>query len=141
MFRIANLAPMPGWLLISFFPKWKYTPYVVCYGIMGVLALFYSFLIVRYAGESDGSFGSLQGVMALFDSPYAVLAGWVHYLAFDLFVGLCIVRDASKFSINHYFLVVPCLFLTLMFGPVGFLMYQIIKFLKTKSLTPPFTNL
>jgi hypothetical protein len=55
-----------------------------------------------------------------------LLAGWTHYLAFDLIVGSWEVRDARERGISHW-LVVPCLALTFMFGPVGFLAYQALR--------------
>lgn len=53
---------------------------------------------------------------------WLLLAGWVHYLAFDLFIGSWEVRDAQRHGLSHL-LVVPCLALTFLFGPVGLLLY------------------
>ena len=61
-------------------------------------------------------------MVSLFKSPRVVLAGWIHYLAFDLMVGLYIVIDASRLGIAHWWLI-PALLLTLMFGPAGLLLY------------------
>ena len=71
---------------------------------------------------ADGGFGSLAELARLFENPYLLLAGWVHFLAFDLFVGAWEVRDARRVGIAHL-LVVPCLVLTFMAGPVGLLLY------------------
>ena len=75
------------------------------------------------AGQSQGSldFSSLAGVMRLFDDPWSALAGWVHYLCFDLFVARWIMNDAP----DGGYRLAPVLFLTLMFGPVGLLIYTI----------------
>ena len=62
----------------------------------------------------------------MFSQRGALLAGWVHYLAFDLFVGAWIVATAPKYGIAHW-LVLPCLFFTLMAGPVGLLLYFILR--------------
>ena len=56
--------------------------------------------------------------------------GWIHYLAFDLFVGAWEVRDAQARGIHHL-LVIPCLFLTLMAGPGGLLLYWAIRIVHT----------
>ena len=64
--------------------------------------------------------------MKLFTNEWAVLAGWIHYLAFDLFVGSWEVRDSQERGVSHV-LVIPCLFLTFMFGPIGFLAYTILR--------------
>ena len=69
---------------------------------------------------------SLEGVMRLFASPWLVLAGWLHYLAFDLFVGAWLTRDASRNGIRHV-LVVPCLIATLLAGPIGLGSYLVLR--------------
>lgn len=73
-------------------------------------------------GEARGGFGSLREVALLFEHDWMLLAGWVHYLAFDLFVGSWQVRDARRLGIPHA-AVLPCLVLTLFLGPVGWLLY------------------
>jgi len=65
-------------------------------------------------------------VSRLFSDPWVLLAGWVHYLAFDLVVGARVARDAVERGVSRW-LVVPCLVLTLMFGPAGFLAYSIAR--------------
>jgi hypothetical protein len=61
-----------------------------------------------------------------------VLADWIHYLAFDLFVGVWEVKDAQAKNISHWF-VIPCLFLTFMLGPIGFLLYSILRLFLAKG--------
>ena len=77
-------------------------------------------------------FGSLESVKVLFTVDNAVLAGWVHYLAFDLLVGMWILDQNKELKINHL-LIVPCLLGTFMFGPVGFLLFLLIKSLVVKT--------
>ena len=76
--------------------------------------------------RADGGFGSLAAVKLMLSSDPVLLAGWVHYLAFDLLIGRWIAFDAVKKGISQWF-VAPCLFLTLMAGPVGFLLYSVFK--------------
>ena len=127
IFSIANLVAALGWLLIAILPRWEYTRIVVLTGAIPLLlAVAYTVLIVLFFGRAEGGFGSLADVMKLFTNEWAVLAGWIHYLAFDLFVGCWEVRDSKRRGISHL-LVVPCLFLTFMFGPIGFLLYSILR--------------
>lgn len=91
-----------------------------------LLALVYLWLIATTFGRTPGGFGSLAQVSLLFQNPRALLAGWIHYLAFDLFVGSWEVRDARRAGVRHL-LVVPCLVLTFLFGPVGLLLYFILR--------------
>ena len=91
----------------------------------------YAVLIIRFFGSSDGGFGSLEGVAALFQSKHLLLAGWLHYLAFDLFIGSWEVRDSQRNKIHHL-MVVPCLLLTFLFGPVGLLCYLLLRGIRTR---------
>lgn len=84
-------------------------------------------MIVLFFGKAEGGFDSLANVMKLFTNEWSVLAGWIHYLAFDLFVGAWEVKDSQEKGISHWF-VIPCLVLTFLFGPIGFLLYSVLRF-------------
>ncbi len=90
----------------------------------------YIFLAIQMNGWMD--FGSLQSVMALFTEEHAVLAGWIHYLAFDLLIGMWILNQNRTLGI-HQILIAPCLFATFMLGPIGFLLFMILKTFKQKQ--------
>lgn len=79
-------------------------------------------LVPNWIG-SPGGFGSVADVALLFTNPWLLVAGWVHYLCFDLLIGCWEVRDARERGVPHAF-VVPCLLLTFMFGPAGWLLYR-----------------
>ena len=133
IFSIANLIAMLGWLLLLVAPRWVVTRKVVLSGAIPLLlAVAYLILIVLFFGKADGGFGSLPEVMKLFTNEWAVLAGWIHYLAFDLFVGTWEVRDAQAKNISHWF-VIPCLILTFLLGPIGFLLYSILRLFLAKK--------
>jgi len=130
VFNIANNGILIFWLLLVVAPKWKGTEIAVhSILIPVVLGLTYLWLIVTgfMGGMPDGAgFFSLSGVMAFFTSPAAATAGWVHYLVFDLFIGAWEVRDAGRRGISHW-AVIPCLIVTLMFGPIGLLLYLVLR--------------
>src|SRR5687767_899621 len=124
IFSVANTTAALGWLLMIFAPRWRVTERLVLSGALALgFAVLYSGLIVAHFGESEGGFSSLDEVVKLFRQPAMVLTGWVHYLAFDLFVGAWEARDARRRGVPHLALV-PCLLLTFMFGPVGLLAYS-----------------
>ena len=126
LFTLANLSVVPAWLLLAILPKWKWTRIIAAYALPAGLAVVY-FLIMLQAFDLDGGgFGSLQEVSRLFQNPWMLLAGWIHYLAFDLFIGAWEVRDASRLNIPHVY-VIPCLLLTFLAGPVGLLLYFIVR--------------
>ncbi|WP_437722089.1 ABA4-like family protein [Sorangium sp. So ce861] len=125
IFSICNAAVLPAWLLLAFAPRWRWTQRVAA-GTAAALALVYLILIVPTFGKGEGSFGSLHGVGRLFARREVLLVGWIHYLVFDLFTGSWEARDAARLGLPHW-MVVPCLVLTLLFGPVGFLVYLALR--------------
>lgn len=125
---------VPGWLLLVFVPRWKWSARIIAGVVIPlVLGLVYLYLVATHFGESGGGFGSLEQVSKLFQNPYALLAGWIHYLAFDLFIGSWEVRDAQRLGIHHL-LVVPCLLLTFLLGPIGLLLYFMLRVLVKRRL-------
>jgi Domain of unknown function (DUF4281) len=127
-FRIVNLVAIIPWLFMLVLPKTDITKTIINSNVFPlVLALVYAFYIFSTFGKSGGNFMTLEGVEKLFSKREVLLAGWVHYLVFDLFVGAWEWRDALQNNISHWILA-PCLFLTLMFGPVGFLIYFVVRY-------------
>lgn len=124
LFSIANTSVLPCWLLLILAPRWVWTQRV-CFWLMPVL-LGSLYLYLLSGGLGEGDFNSLAGVMKLFREPRAVFAGWVHYLAFDLFIGAWETRDAGSVGIPRWALL-PCQVLTFMFGPLGLLLYLILR--------------
>lgn len=128
LFTIATRAVLPAWLLLVFLPRWRWTARLITAVLVpGLLGLVYLWLVVgHWGGNPDAGYDSLAEVAALFADPWLLLAGWVHYLAFDLFIGAWEVRDAQGLGIHHL-LVVPCLVLTFLFGPVGLVTYLALR--------------
>lgn len=131
IFSFASMTAMVGWAFLALLPMWRGSQWIAGVIVPFLLATAYGALIIPTLFMSDGgfdpsSFSSLAGVRALFENDGALLVGWIHYLAFDLFVGAWEVRDARRVGVPHL-LVLPCLFFTLMFGPVGLLLYFVIR--------------
>ena len=111
-----------AWLALVLFPRMRWTSTVVPVVMPSLLAVIYVVLVAATLPRSEGGFSSLAGVSMLFDNPWALLAGWTHYLAFDLFIGGWEVRDAQRRGIPHL-LMIPALLLTFLLGPAGLLFY------------------
>lgn len=134
LFSMCNSIASVGWLLLILLGRKRWASGLVTAVIIPLaLALTYAFLIPLHWGESKGSFSTLSGVAALFANPWLLLAGWIHYLAFDLFIGNWEVRDAIRNEIPHW-AVIPCLFLTFLFGPVGLLLYFALRFATRRTI-------
>jgi len=134
VFSITNLMAMPMWVLLIFLPKWKVTRLLIDFKVIPLfLSLIYAFYIFQSMQIGGGmDFGSLKSVMTLFTEENAVLAGWVHYLAFDLLVGMWMIDQNRTLKI-HQLIMAPCLFGTFMLGPVGFLAFMIVRAAKSKK--------
>ena len=128
LFSICSTLVLPGWLLLIFAPRWKWTTALISSVLIpGVLlGIIYTTLIVTNMPGAEGGFGSLDEVRTLFQNPWMVLAGWIHYLAFDLFIGSWMVRDAQRHKVRHL-LVVPCLLGCFILGPFGLLLYLVLR--------------
>jgi hypothetical protein len=136
LYTIINAIALLGWLSLIFLPKKKWTfTIVVSGGVSAILALFYIYFIVgSITGEATGGdFSSLKGLKALFQSDIALLAGWAHYLVFDLFIGAWMTSNAQRLGLAHW-KIIPCLLFTFMMGPVGLLLYFIVRANLTKKI-------
>lgn len=133
-FRLANMFALVAWAALVLLPRWPALLSAVMYLGVAVLCLAYTAALVGVvsgllvAGEGGGgaNFSTIDGVRAIFSSDAGVTIGWIHYLAFDLFVGLWIARDADAKSISR-FIQAPILVLTLMAGPAGLLLWLILR--------------
>ncbi len=134
VFSLASMMAMPMWILMILLPKWKVTRFLIDFKVIPVLlSVIYVIYILQAILTGGGmDFGSLSSVMALFTEENAVLAGWVHYLAFDLLVGMWMLNQNKTLGI-HQIIMAPCLFGTFMLGPVGFLLFMIIRAIKLKQ--------
>ena len=127
LFSIASASVLPGWVALLVSP-WapRAARRVAGLAIPLALSIGYVALIAAFLAPAEGGFGSLAEVMALFAVPEVALAGWVHYLAFDLLVGAWIVSRAREEGMP-FVLVVPCLPLTFLAGPAGWLLFQALR--------------
>lgn len=135
IFKAANVITLLAWVALItslFLDNYRAEIHLVLFSVViFALSALYTYLMffgrhLDQPGESPrGHFRSLNGVMSLFKSPRAVLAGWIHYLAFDLLAGILITQHALQQGISA-FLLIPVLLLTLMLAPAGLTLYFIL---------------
>ena len=136
LFQLSSPTALLGWIALLLSPVAFRAAQVVAAAVVPLLlSLAYAGLILAFWWEAPGGFGSLAEVQALFTHPQIALAGWLHYLAFDLFVGAWEVRTARAEGIPHW-AVIPCLILTFLFGPAGLLAFAILRFTLTRKVLP-----
>jgi hypothetical protein len=127
VFSVANVVALCGWIMLGVLPgrPWV-TRMITTKAVPSILAAVYTAIVVSLFWRAPGGFSTLAGVGLLFSNPWLLLAGWVHYLAFDLLVGSWEVEDARERGISHW-IVLPCLVLTFLFGPAGWLLYTTVR--------------
>ncbi|MFN3992922.1 MAG: ABA4-like family protein [Tabrizicola flagellatus] len=136
LFQIANPLALLGWLTLLASPLAPRAAQALAGAAVPLLlSLAYAGLVLAFWWEAPGGFGSLPEVMQLFTHPQIALAGWLHYLAFDLFLGAWEVRTARAEGIPHG-MVLPCLVLTFLFGPAGLLAFAILRFTLVRKVLP-----
>lgn len=135
MFNLANPVALLGWIILGAgvalnkpFLRDVIAGQVWPFGLSSL----YTILIAAFFFKAEGGFDSLANVQKLFTFPWVALAGWVHYLAFDLFVGATIAREIMRLGISRLFLIV-LLPLTFMFGPVGYFAFVVVRTAFAKS--------
>lgn len=125
VFQLSSLLTLPFWLLMILLPGWRWTQRIMA-SLWTVVpaALLYALLILPALPTVLPALANptLTGVAALLATPQGATIGWVHFLAFDLFVGRWAYLDSRTLGLNPW-LVSPVLFLILMVGPLGFLLY------------------
>ena len=123
LFTVANAIAALSWVLLAALPgrRWV-TEIVTGRAIPALFAVLYVAVVATTLRGAEGSFSTLGGVATLFADPWLLLAGWLHYLAFDLLIGTWEARDARERGVPHL-LLIPCLILTFMLGPTGWLLY------------------
>jgi hypothetical protein len=137
VFSITNLIAFIAWVALVILPGRRWVTGIVTGVVVPTFfAVVYVAIVAATLGrEPGGSFSTLAGVATLFSNPWVLLAGWIHYLAFDLLIGTWETRDARERGVPHL-LLVPCLVLTFLLGPAGWLLYMVVRLTKSSSPMP-----
>ena len=127
LFALANLLAVFCWIVLAILPHHRWvTDVATGKAAPALFASAYIVIVIAVFPRAEGSFGTLAGVTELFANPWLLLAGWLHYLAFDLLIGTWEARDSVEHGLPRW-LLIPCLLSTLMFGPLGWSLYMIAR--------------
>ena len=137
LFGFVNALALAGWVMLAVLPRGPKSSAIILYGCVAMLCLVYAVLFVLLFGKlvdpgavgganGQGNFQSIAGIRGLFASDGGIVIGWTHYLAFDLFTGLWIAKDADHKGFSR-FVQLPFLFATLMAGPVGLVAWLVAR--------------
>lgn len=135
IFGAVNLLAMIAWAVLILAPRKPALLAAILYLGVGLLCAIYAAGLVSLVGglvdpvgpaNAAVDFTTIEGVRSIFASNGGVTIGWTHYLAFDLFVGLRIARDADAKGFSRWFQA-PILFATFMAGPFGLLVWLVVR--------------
>jgi hypothetical protein len=132
LFSVASTVAAAAWLVLALAPERWSLPRLAAGGAALALAILYAALVAVFWAAGEGDFGSLAGVAGLFEHRGLLLAGWVHYLAFDLLIGLWEREEAARIGLSRW-LLLPCLLLTFMFGPLGWLLFLAVRHYRVRA--------
>ena len=129
LFGFINALALAGWVMLALLPRGPRLMSVIMYGCIAILCLVYLVIFTLLfaklidpgavaAASGQGDFQSIAGIRGLFASDGGIVIGWTHYLAFDLFVGLWIAKDADNKGFSRL-VQIPFLVATLFAGPIG----------------------
>lgn len=134
LFTLANTSILLFWFCLIALPKTKITSTLISYPYVPlILSLFYLYFIGQGSGLEDVDFSSLDGILSLYknSTPEMAAAGWMHYLAFDFWVGAGLLRESKRKHLPHWLMILP-LVTTFMLGPVGLLLYSLFSWVYGK---------
>jgi len=134
-FSLAGTVAGAAWVALILVPMRFEWPRRLAWGAAGANALLYSGLILGFWSSGKGDFSSLAGVASLFATPGLLLAGWVHYLVFDLLVGTWERGEARRLGMPQWMLV-PALVMTFLLGPIGWLLFLMLRWYRSRAGFP-----
>ena len=133
IFTICNTVAIAGWLVLLFFPFWYESDKYIVGTVIALFCIVYTWLMFSSFPLSNiPKFTTLDGVRSLFQQDEMIVAGWVHYLAFDLLTGIFIRRNSIKHGISAW-IIFPILLITFAIGPVGLLLYLIVRSISSRQ--------
>ena len=135
LFSISNMLALPFWLLMIAFPHWRWTRRLLASPLIAVPpVIVYAAVVLPRAAEVLAAVvnPTLPGISRLLGTPAGTTAAWAHFLAFDLFVGRWAYLDSRERNISAW-IMAPVLFLILMLGPLGFVLYLGVRALPRRS--------
>jgi hypothetical protein len=131
-FRVLNLVVLPWWALFLVAPRSQLARRAASHGAIFVaLALAYAVLLTAALASGKGAGLGYEGLRSALSAPLGFLAGWTHYLVFDLFVGAWVLRESRRIDVEPR----PYLFFTLMAGPIGLGSFLVRRWLRLRSLS------
>ena len=140
IYLFANWGVIPFWMLLIFFPHYQLTNFFT-QSIIIPLLLATGYMYLSYTIFLEGNifdrfelYSGLDGLYSMFSNEALLLIFWLHFLALSLFTGAWIIRDSKKYYIPKI-ITIPSLILTYFSGPVGLVIYWLIRIFFAKKIS------
>jgi len=136
IFNIFNSGILFFWILLLVFPKKVFTQKIIAFPwVPLVIAIGYVYFLSTTTGTFSADFSSLYGLTEMFQNakPRGVAAGWLHYLAFDFWVGCWMLKNSQEKRVKHVWMILP-LICTFMLGPLGIILYTLVLLTQKKII-------
>ncbi len=128
IYVLSTLLALCGWvILLAFAFNPGKVPVIALRGLPLVLSIVYATLMFHLLPFEGGSFSSIDGIASMFSRPEIALVGWIHYLAFDLFIGGWQLQTARREFLPKGMVAISLL-LTMVMGPAGLLFFLLVRF-------------
>ena len=135
-----NLGVLPFWLILIFFPTSNLCRYFVT-SIFPIFILSGAYIFLLYKSylnsyDFNSNFSLYMGIddtTDLFSNKNFLMMFWIHFISINLFTGGWIVKDSQKFVINKFLISIP-LIITYLIGPLGLLIYWLIRIFYAKNI-------
>lgn len=126
-FSLTGAISLPGWIILIFLPRrWPALNVLPARVLPVVMSALYAVLVLAHFSNASGSFDTLADVKLLFTDDWAALAGWVHFLAFDLAIGAMVAARMDRVGVGRIIQAL-ILFVTLMLGPIGLFLVVVLE--------------
>ena len=122
---------MPYHSLTNFFVQSIIAPLLLA---IGYIFLIYNLYLDNSIFDGFELYSGLDGLYSMFANENLLLIFWLHFLSISLFVGAWIVRDTKKYFIPKI-ISIPSLILTYFTGPVGLVIYWLIRIFFAKKIS------
>ncbi len=136
-----NLGVLPFWFILIFLPQSNICR-IFTTSIFPILLLSGAYIFMLYVMfQNNYDFLSnfelylgINRLTDLFSNNSFLIIFWIHFVSINLFVGGWIVKDSLKFNMNKVLLFFP-LIITYLIGPLGIVVYWIIKIFYAKRIS------
>ena len=135
-----NFGVLPFWLMLIILPNSKFTQILINSVILPLILssayiyiLYQAILLDEPIFDFFKLYSSLDDLYTIFATESFLLVFWLHFVSINLFLGSWVSRDGVKYNIPRGLVFTPLILIYFM-GPLGLVLYWIIRVFYAKRL-------